>query len=447
MTRHAPKLARAALLFPLLVGCLERPVTPGSDEEPPPAAAFDLDRPDGAVAAIPEPAPFAPSPAIDTAPAADAPVTPWVDVDASPGAPPADVVMLEAWDGASVGWSPDGREVWIAWDGEPGYHATLVGEAPDGARLLPLLEAEGFSDIELLLVEPGQPEGTILRWWAGSPGAGGRMWVAPAPGSADPDRAFRDTVALRYLRTCPGLMETCALYGTPADVQAAVDPVQPLGGWFLRWEHGELEPADEARDAEWTEVARFESDGVPGVTLEIEATPADRQDDDDLYGDFPDHLHRAFLVHGGQRTHAFDFVAPLIDELSTGGVARDGDRLVAWLWRPDFVALEASEHDASTGRRLGTPIAVMAEPYFDVECGYVLYNTRPMPVRTPDGGLGVALYWGTDDALLFARDHERGDFVTTGLESETLEPWGEDIPAVLHIDPVRDHVDPDDLAP
>jgi hypothetical protein len=341
---------------------------------------------------------------------------------------------------ADVGAFPDGLEVARA-------NGWRIARVPgDGARLFlqdyeegPVMEVrldgltEAHGEVALFPVDDVEDFGAqrlavIAGPWAyfvDLAGPDGEVQVSeaplePAPSTLDDGEALARTVILRSLKTCPSGTPGCLLFGDPRDVLDAIDPREPVGGWDL--------VAVEAPDASGVRFVGDEAqEGVdPALRFTRARIGGEVWEDDEALAAIdrgehePDHgiqLRRVELLHGGRAIHAFDIayevdweVAPAIDS----GVERIGDTLLVWVWDHEEILLGMSLHDAATGERLGAPEVVNAEMYYEPDCGYGLWSTRPTPVFV-DGGRTVRFaihFYEGSGALFFDRLGESGRFVS-----------------------------------
>ena len=331
--------------------------------------------------------------------------------------------IAEAWGRRTIARSPDGRELYVGWDGVPTERYLVMGELPGAASVHVVLDADTYEGVQLALVDEAGATAGMLSWSSyAEPLA---LPLARGPDGAVGAPGLDETVALRWLRTCPGLLEECVLYGSPADVEAAIDPIAPEGDWFLHPRSATLVPPEGAR---FEEVVRYDGDG--GGRLIVTSAEAGMGPDET-----PQRFHRAWLELQGRRVHAFDFIADDYLEWAVARVARDGDRLIVSHWWPEDVSASFSVHDARTGERIGEPITLEGEMYFEPECSAGISSTRPMPVRVGDE-LAFALWWGERQVLLFDGKSSYGHTATVDADDDA-DHWHDtqasDVPAVLHL--------------
>jgi hypothetical protein len=329
--------------------------------------------------------------------------------------------LVPAWGGRSLARTPDGREMYLSYGGAPSVRFVVAGALEEGTRVHLVLDAEGYEGFEVAVVDEDAGTAQLLGWSSHAQPV--EVPMARGPAGEVGRRGLDETVALRWLRTCPGLLESCVLYGAPADVEAAVDPIEPEGGWFLHPRNATLEPPAGAR---MPETSRHEG---AGAVLVVTSAPTDHE----LY-DVPQIFHRAWLEVSGRRVHAFDFIADE-DAWAAGGVARDGDRLIVWHWRPEYVDATFSEHDARTGERIGEPLTLDGEMYFEAGCSNGISSTRPTPVRVGDD-LAFALWWGGREALLFDGRSSYGSQAEIDVDPDAgyyYDMHAEEVPAVLRL--------------
>ncbi len=282
-------------------------------------------------------------------------------------------------------------------------HATLIGPPlPPGARLLPVRDLPeidlGVSVTAWALVSPDGRRAHLadeveypLERAATLPGEPARTGAA----------ALAATLALRYLRTCPTSRHECLLFGPPAEVAAAVDPVAPPGGWFL-----DREPALGAgRPAVRPEALS----GAPG--LEVAPLPAGPDEEPSL---------RVYLRRGRRAIPVFDMPP---GESFEGGVVVHEGRTIVWLRDVDAVRLRVAVLDEAGER--SDVLGARATSYEPVFCGVVFTSTRPLPVLVGDR-VAVALGWSQmNEALLFDQPGRRGRVVPAHAP-ETSDGEGSD---------------------
>lgn len=292
---------------------------------------------------------------------------------------------------------PSGSIVWTFYQGDT--VATEYCVAPDalrpGERLVPMLDVDW--DAGALALGPDgfrelEPDA------AGSPE---HPLVERAPASStnelDEETARGATVAVRYLKACPTSLRECLLYGPLSDVVAAVNPLEPPGGWNLL-------PAAPSWDP-----ASFRVDGRVGYPL---SGPESAEVE---WMNLPDDegspvAVRVWIVRADRRVPAFDYEVwdrPIPGFDTNIELVRDGDRLVLTAWSPDTGVGAVSEHDARTLERIGAPLVVRAEPYHDLGCDAGLWSMRPTPVRTARG-LRMALHDGGARAWYFEQPGQFG---------------------------------------
>jgi hypothetical protein len=279
-----------------------------------------------------------------------------------------------------------GRDVWFA--GPSGtVHAVLEG--PDltiGTRFLPVVDWDlaGFQEppVVLALVAEGLDQACLFD------GRSPLTLLDAAGAAATPDaNTFAATLGLRYLRTCPGMDDECALYGDPAKVAAAVDPAEPPGGFFVRTQ--DLAGAPDDLDWETTvlsaraaaagpaTVARLVTSGsVGGWKVEVERATA---------GEGSQTWVRLFLKKGRNRVHAFDLDLTGTDVRLDARLHGEGNILVLWVPRPEL-GFTVSVHNKRDGAVQGGAWSVGLSPYYDLGTegieGVALY---PVLGRTPPG--------------------------------------------------------------
>ncbi len=137
------------------------------------------------------------------------------------------------WDAEGATYFEISDEIWAVW----------VEGAEPGARVFPIRELDtvrwdttppdGFA-----LVRPGADRVCVVDFMGSEPmalpleRAGEPVEGEPVDGALD-EGALGATLFLRAMRTCPRSRARCALYGAPAAVAAAQDPVRPPHGLTL----------------------------------------------------------------------------------------------------------------------------------------------------------------------------------------------------------------------
>ncbi len=116
-------------------------------------------------------------------------------------------------------------------------YGRLTGDMPEWTRLLPVVDEVVFGHFGAV-VPPDEQRAYILEW----DDAVTTLPLENAAAQLDAAASLDATVALRWMKTCPISRQTCLLYGPPAAVALAVDPLAPLGGFSLE----EVEPREGA---------------------------------------------------------------------------------------------------------------------------------------------------------------------------------------------------------
>lgn len=336
-----------------------------------------------------------------------------VEEEIAPGDVPLDGAVSLPDGDQEVIFADNGREIWFKRDDGEAWHIALKGGSlPSGARLLPTI------DLDLLgpAIFPGgyaivHPKGT-KAWLVDHPGAENESFPlerAPrAKGKALSDAAaLAKTVMLRYLKTCPSGQSGCLLFGPLIDVEAARDPAEPPGSWYLKtyvepplpeklsWEPHPIERREGFDDGPYIfDVAR--AGDTKGVAIEVERAEFSR-DDRQVWA------FRHWVVVNGHREKALDLTVGYRAGF-TVGLCGDSERLRVTTGTGQL-RVSVSMHNRRTGKRLGDSIHVEAEPYHNIclagDDGIYLYtvHTRGAPAfaLSFEGSQEVALYFEQPD--------------------------------------------------
>jgi hypothetical protein len=340
-----------------------------------------------------------PCPAIGDAPVERDVVREW-DV-----APPRDLPVRQirwARRVANVVLTPERDAAWIdyAGEGRAWTHAYLPSPR-EGVGVLPFFDGEdALVESSFVLVADGR---AYPVYGSALCGEGLRLERAPrsdiglrAPTEPTSDEeALARTVALRWMKTCPGKRSECALYGPPDDVAAAVDPAKPVGGWSLREvDVPEVDPLD--RSGRLRHLPGWGHAGPEGRVI-AHMAPADPTSETPS-----EHVVRIGFERGGQRVHAFDLPLPF-EPAGSGppsGAYREEDVIVVWTRVPDLVRLGVSVHDAETLERVEHHV-VEAERYYEAGCLFVYTGTTPGVTFDDEGELDFTLRPGGPTYLYF----------------------------------------------
>lgn len=300
-----------------------------------------------------------------------------------------------------VARSIDGRDIWVVVGRGASHwtsHIRLAESAPRGTRVLPVYDLP-YEDIGFALVDDaGQTALLLPSWPDATPYA---LEAAPgAPTAAR--RALDESIELRWMKSCPASRQECLLYGPPDAVTAAVDPVEPPGGWSLQTT---LHPIPGARAL--PEDARAIGDDVKLAVI----SPSTDEGDDARCG--------VWTTVGAAPVDVLE-IDCYDDQGFIGGVFASKDLRVVWAWEVDAARVHFALLDARTGAHRGSPRTAAADSYYEVDCGNVWSSTRPIPVL--DGThVGLALVWSGDSALYFAEGSERGRIIPARLAADPFE--------------------------
>jgi hypothetical protein len=233
---------------------------------------------------------------------------------------------------------------------------------------------------------------------------------APLAFGLSEEDAFASTSYVRWLKACPISFEECLVYGPPEHVDAAEDPLRPLGDVLLVDAAPPMGPS--RPDPKQEEIALLDAPGV-------RARHGIFENED---GEWRDIVQITF-AHPRGDVHAFDIYSWDAEGLSAGVVPM-GTRTLVWARLPWEVTTGVSIHDTATGERLAEPIVRRLDPYFELECSHGWSDQRLIPTVQANGGIGLALFTGMRDGLLFEDGAREGRPVqiTHGVESwEELE--------------------------
>ena len=311
--------------------------------------------------------------------------------------------------------SADGLELWVV-TGRGAERSTrhlhLTAPVPAGVRVLPVYELL-YEDQGFALVDDTARTALLLPTWPDA---------TPFPLEAAPDvardgaSALDATVELRWMKSCPTSRAECLLFGTPAAVAAAVDPVEPLGGWSITTTLRAV-PAPRALPAD----ARWLGGGLRAALV---------QEGDDEGGEA---LCAVWAKVDAVPVEVLEVPCYGVDDFKGGSLVRDGLHIV-WAWEIDGARVHVALLDARTGAHRAPPRTAEAISYYDVDCGNVYASMRPLPVLDGEQ-IGFALAWDAGRAVYFGESAERGRVICAQLPSDPNASDGgaSELPAVLRM--------------
>ena len=414
---------RTAALATLLLTAACSPTLTAVDAKVEPAdAGADAPRCDSAVdAAAPSPPVAVP---LDLAALAARLV---VEVVGDPGAtdahaePPATLLRTATRGRRSQGEAPrivrslDGLDLWVVTGRgaeRTTRHLHLTAAVPMGVRVVPVYELP-YEDQGFALVDDTARTALLLPTWPDA---------TPFPLEAAPDAAHDGasaldaTLELRWMKSCPSSRAECLLFGAPAAVAAAVDPVEPLGGWSITTTLRAV-PTPRALPAD----ARWLGGGLRAAVV---------QDGDD---EGSEALCGVWAKLGAVPVEVLEVPCYGVDDFTGGSFVKAGLRVV-WAWEIDGARVHVALLDARTGAHRAPPRTAEATSYYDVDCGNVYASMRPLPVLDGDH-VGFALAWDAGRALYFGESAERGRFLCAQLPADPFatDAGVSELPAVLRM--------------